>query len=393
MELEGRDIVCVGFADWETELWTNQHHLLARLAQTNRVLFVESLGLRRPTLAARDVRRMGRRLRRGLGPTRLLDGVNVLSPLVLPFHGNRTARAVNAWLLPRLVARAARRLGFRSPVLWGYVPQAELLVDALQPSLVIYHCVDDISAHESIDSASFLAAERRFAARADLVFASSPPLVERLRPLAPGVRYMPNVADVALFASALEPGPIDAAIAALPSPRAVFTGAIAGAKVDFALLRDLARLRPDWAFALVGPVGLGDPHTDISIVAGEPNIHLLGSRRYSDLPAVLRGADAGLIPYAINKLTDSIFPMKVYEYLAAGLPVIATELPSIAGVEGIATVRNADEAAAALDSAFDGVKNGGGDDRRRGRSLLAAGHSWDARLDEIRAAVAAVSAA
>src|SRR5436305_9405045 len=84
--LRGRDIVCVGFADWDTELWTNQHHLMSRLAAENRVLFVESLGLRRPQLAGRDLRRIGRRLRRGLAPPRRADGLYVLSPLVVPLH-------------------------------------------------------------------------------------------------------------------------------------------------------------------------------------------------------------------------------------------------------------------------------------------------------------------
>ena len=386
MQLDNRDIVCVGFADWDTELWTNQHHLMARLARTNRVLFVESLGLRRPTLAGRDVRRMARRLRRGFGAPRRRDGLHVFSPLVLPFHGNPVVRALNARLLPRGVARAARSLGFRSPVLWAYVPQAELLLDSLRPSLVVYHCVDDISAHERIDTESFLAAERRFAARADLVLASAQPLVDRLRPIAPGVRYTPNVADVDLFATALEPGPVDPAVEALPRPRAVFTGAIAAAKLDFELLTGLARLRPDWTFALVGPVGLGDPLTDATVLAAEPNIRLLGSRRYDELPAVLRGADAGLIPYALNRLTGSVFPMKVYEYLAAGLPVIATRLPSLAGVEGVSLVDSAAEAAALLDAAL----ADGSVERRRERSRLAAGHSWDSRIEELKAAVEAL---
>jgi len=387
IELESRDIICVGFADWETELWTNQHHLMVRLARTNRVLFVESLGLRRPTLARRDLRRIARRLRQGLGPTRLRDGVHVLSPLVLPFHANRAARAVNARLLPWLVTRAARRLGFRSPVLWSYVPHAEILVGAVDPSLVVYHCVDDISAHERIDSADFLAAEQRFASRADLVFASSQPLVDRLRPLAPKVHYMPNVADVGLFAQALDPGPVDSAVAALPRPRAVFTGAVAATKVDFAFLAGLARLRRDWTFAVVGPVGLGDPLTDVSVLESEPNIRLLGSRRYSELPAVLREADVGLIPYAVNKLTESIFPMKVYEYLAAGLPVIATELPSLDRVEGVVRVGSCEEAAAVLDT----VLLDASVERRKERSRLADGHSWDVRLEEIRAAFASLT--
>ncbi|HEX5146890.1 MAG TPA: glycosyltransferase family 1 protein, partial [Conexibacter sp.] len=98
--LRGRDIVCVGFADWDTELWTNQHHLMSRLARENRVLFVESLGLRQPQLAGKDVKRIARRLRTGLQGPRRRDGLDVLSPLVLPFHGNAAAEALNARLLP-----------------------------------------------------------------------------------------------------------------------------------------------------------------------------------------------------------------------------------------------------------------------------------------------------
>ena len=87
--LGGRDIVCVGFADWQGGFWTNQQHLMSRLAVDNRVLFVESLGLRRPQIAASDARRVVRRVRGALEGTRILDDVHVLSPLVLPFHGNR----------------------------------------------------------------------------------------------------------------------------------------------------------------------------------------------------------------------------------------------------------------------------------------------------------------
>src|SRR3954452_16490824 len=181
--LSGRDIVCVGFADWDTDLWTNQHHLMARLARANRVLFIESLGLRRPQLAGRDIARIVRRLRRGLSGPRAADGLHVLSPLVIPLHSSAAVRRLKAGLLPWLGLRDCRRLHMRSPILWAYVPQAELLLDTLEPSLVVYHCVDDISAHALIDTASFRAAEDRFAARADLVLASAPKLAQRMRSL------------------------------------------------------------------------------------------------------------------------------------------------------------------------------------------------------------------
>lgn len=385
--LRGRDIVCVGFADWDTELWTNQHHLMSRLARHNRVLFVESLGLRRPQLARRDLTRIVRRLARGLAPPRRVDGLHVLSPLVLPFHRHRSVRALNARLLPALVRRATRRLRFGpSPILWAYVPQAEVLLEVLAPALVIYHCVDDMAAQAGIDAVSFGAAEERFAARADLVLASAPALVSRMRTLSSNVLYAPNVADTALFSTALEPGPLDPALAALPAPRIVFTGAIVQTKLDFELLIELARARPQWSFALVGPVGPGDPRTDVSGLAAEPNVHLLGARTYSELPAVLRAADAGLIPYARNELTRSIFPMKVYEYLAAGLPVLSTPLPALEGVAGVASAADAAGIVALLEEAL------ADDDRERQaeRSRVAAAHSWEARLQEIEAAIGAL---
>jgi glycosyltransferase involved in cell wall biosynthesis len=381
--LSGRDIVCVGFADWNTELWTNQHHLMSRLARTNRVLFVESLGLRRPQVAARDVSRILRRLRRGLRPPQPVDGLHVLSPLVLPFHSSAAVRAVNARLLPALVGRASARLGYSRPILWSYVPQAEVLIEALDPSLVVYHCVDDISAHELIDTASFRAAEARFAGRADLVLASAPALAERMRELSENVIYAPNVADTDLFATALAPGRIDPEIESLPAPRILFTGAIAAAKLDIALLVELARGHRDWSIALVGPVGLGDPLTDVSALRAEPNIHLIDARPYAALPDVLRGADAGLIPYVLNELTASVFPMKVYEYLAAGIPVVTTPLPSLEQVSGIARAVDADGIGEqlALAIAEDSPS------RRQQRSQAAAAHSWDARLAEIALAV------
>jgi glycosyltransferase involved in cell wall biosynthesis len=163
----------------------------------------------------------------------------------------------------------------------------------------------------------------------------------------------------------------------------VFTGAVVATKLDLDLIVETARLLPGWSFAFVGAVGAGDPRSDVSALERGPNIHLLGPRGHAELPAVLRGADAGVIPYALNDLTASVFPMKVYEYLAAGLPVVATPLPALEGEERVLFARRPDDFAAALAAAVANDSSA----RRLARSRAAAGHSWEARLVEIEAAL------
>jgi glycosyltransferase involved in cell wall biosynthesis len=377
--LAGRSIVCIGTADWASSLWTNQQHLMSRLARDNRVVFTESQGLRRPTLAGRDVRRILRRLRTGLRPPQLVDGVWVVSPLVLPAHGSRHFRRANSAILRILVRRAMRRAGLERPILWAYNPHAHALAGHLEETLVVYHCVDDIAAQEGIDAESFGEAEAALARRADLVIVSAPPLVEHVRSRgARNVALLPNVADVDHFRGArdLEDPP---ELAAIPHPRLVFAGAVAAKKLDLDLLVELARRRPDWSLVIVGPAGEGDPRGDLAALAESANIHLVGAKPFAELPAWLGAGDVGLIPYAANPYTAAVFPMKVYEYLAAGLPVVSTPLPALRGVDGIAFARTGEEFAQAVEDALRAESP----ERRGERVALAEAHSWERRVQEI----------
>jgi glycosyltransferase involved in cell wall biosynthesis len=379
MTLAGRDVVCVGFSDWNGELLTNEQHLLVRLARDNNVLFVESLGLRRPQVAGKDLRRIARRLVRGLQPPRAVDGLHVLSPLVLPVHDRPAAVRLNAQILPRLVASATRRLGMCDPILWSFVPQAEVLLDRLRPSKVLYYVDDDHAAKKGIDAASFHAAEERFARRADAILASAPELAQRMRALNANVHYAPNVADTRMFARALRDGPVDPALAALPGPRIVFVGAIVANKLDLDLIAEVSRLRPEWSFAFVGPVGPGDPHTDVGALRGLPNVHLLGHRPYAALPEVLRGAGVAWLPYLTDGEMRSVFPMKTYEYLAAGAPVVSTPLPALADVDEVAKAPDAAGVVALLEAALTGDDPGA----RAARSARAQAFSWESRLEQL----------
>ena len=337
--IRGLPILMIGTADWDAPLWTNQQHLASRLAAAgNDIVFVESLGLRRPRAGRRDVARLARRLVRGLRRSRPAgERIRVVSPLVLPLHGFAPVRALNERILLWTIRAELRRSSFRHPVLWAFSPGAAPLVGRLGERLVLYHCVDEYAAVPGIPSAvaSF---ERSLLARADLVVTTSRALYESKRQQnARRTVYEPNVADAEHFARARDPRtPRAAEMAGLPRPVLGFVGALDDYKVDAAIIEALAGAFPLGTIVLIGPLGLADAGTACASVTRLPNVRWLGPRPYAKVPEYMASFDACLIPYRMNDYTRGVFPMKFYEALATGKPVVATRLPSLAGMEHVA---------------------------------------------------------
>lgn len=330
------DCLLFATADWDTPYWTNKQHTAAHLAQAGwRVLYVESIGLRAPKVGSgTDWARLGRRLWRGLrGPRRVDDRLWVFSPLVIPFrHDHPLIRALNRWLLGGTLSRFMKRQRFRQPMVWTYHPYVLDLLDQLQadPATttgpLVYHCVDDLSAIPGIDASAFNREEQRLLARADQVFTTSPALHAKCAAHHERVHDFPNVVDMAHFGQARAPGPIPADLAAIPTPRLAYVGALSDFKVDFPLLEQVASANPQWQVVLIGEEREGQADPRLASLAQRPNVHRLGHRPYQRLPDYLRGMDAGLLPTRINDYTRSMFPMKYFEYLAAGMPVVSTPL-------------------------------------------------------------------
>jgi glycosyltransferase involved in cell wall biosynthesis len=357
---------------------------MSRLAQRHRVFHVD--------FGPESLRGWVHRARRspgGLDPrepfVRRDRGVTVLdfwSPAVagrLP-RGHPVRSFLEYGLRVRWLARHLRRAGVRRPIVWVYHPGYGPVLGALDRRLLVYDCVDEYSEFpEYREPAGWIAArEARLCREADLVFTTSETLHRAKRPLRPeATHFVENVGDAEHFGRALRPETkVPSELATLPRPVFGFVGAVSGYKVNLEWLSALADARPDGSVVLIGPVGVADPHTDLSALRERRNVHLLGQRPYAELPAFVKGFDVALIPYRINAFTRFSFPIKFFELLGSGRPVVISALPALGAYHG--AVRVADDAhgfVAACSAAAAAPEAG-----REARVALAQRHSWPVRV-------------
>ena len=326
------DFVVLATADWDHPLWTNKQHVATSLADLgHRVLYIDSLGVRGPRVDRSDLGRILRRLRRGLRlPRKVHPGVWVVSPLVLPGKVGGLAGLLNRWSLGFSLLLADLVLDLRRPLLWTFNPQTQSYLCLDRFHAVVYLCVDRIQAQPGMPVGLLEAAERNLCAAANALFTTSPQLHVGLGYLNAGSHNFGNVADADHFGQVLAddlPRPCDWPVC--QGPVLIFIGAIDAYKLDMKMLELLMKRTPHWTYLFIGPVGEADPSTDVSGWRRLANVHLLGTREYSTLPAYLAHADVALLPLQLNDYTRHMYPMKFFEYLAAGRQVVSTAIPAL----------------------------------------------------------------
>src|SRR5262245_17713293 len=319
--LEGQDIICFS-NDWDGDPLSKKH-IMQRLSKRNRVLWVNSLGNRNPTASVHDFKRVLKKLKDFASGSKQVDErIYVFSPLAIPFHGSAAARWISRKALRWSLQRACRRLGFRNPITWTFIPASADVAGTLGERVLVYHCVDEFSEFNGTDKAAILALEQRLMAKSDCVIVSSDLLLRNKTHHNSNTFLVTHGVDVPHFRRACHPDTtIPADIAGVPKPVIGFFGLIAD-WVDLDLIRFLADSRPQWSFVLIGKVT-----TSIKPIQDAPNVHLLGQKPYSSLPAYAKAFDIALLPFVINELTLAANPLKLREYLAAGLPVISSAIP------------------------------------------------------------------
>lgn len=369
--LQGTDIVCFS-NDWDGDP-LSKTHLMRLAARDNRVLWVNSVGNRAPRATARDLRRMGRKLVAAFGGLREVErNLFVLSPLALPVYDPGWARDVNGPLLAMQVRLAMARLGMASPVAISFLPAAAPAIDRIGARLCVYYCVDDFTAFEGAGE-PIARLERALLAKSDLVICSAERLREAKSRLHPRVELVRHGVDFAHFSQATTPGlEVSALVRQLPRPVLGFVGLVAP-WVDQELLAGLARRYEAGTVVVVGREDV-----DTSALRARANVVLLGRRPYAELPSLLKGFDVALCPFHDGPLAAAANPLKVREYLAAGLPVVSTPIPEVVRLGACHIATGLEEFGAAVDAV---LAAGAGPSAARSESMR--GESWQTRWEDV----------
>ena len=296
------------------------------------------------------------------------DGVLVLTPMLPKGMGEDEAIHAERRLLDEYLAENS----ISDFVAWYYTPMALRFSGHLEPLLTVYDCMDELSAFDGAPM-ELLNEEQKLFARADVVFAGGESLYSVKRLQHRNVHLFPSSIDREHFLSARDEAHVDPTDqSSIPHPRIGFYGVL-DERLDRELLRELAAENTEWHFVLVGPV-VKIKAEDLPLAN---NIHYLGKKDYSELPAYLAGWDVAMLPFARNASTRFISPTKTPEYLAAGKPVVSTPIQDVVKPYGeLGLVHIAADARAFADS----IKlclNETADGRLKEVDRFLAGMSWN----------------
>ncbi len=377
--LEGRNIICFAPNDWWGMNPSCATHLMRRFARSNKVLFVNPFS---SDLFSAKRRGLGRRIWRkmcsiGKFLRKPEPNLYVFSPLFLPMHGHRWIDAMNNGLLRFQLKLVSVLLGLKRPVLWIENLRAADLLDLFDATVTIYH-VSDLFAKTSY-AANKKALEQRektIVARSNLLVCVSNELFATLSTQHPEVHYLPHGVDFELFHAAGRQRPVLSETAGMPAPIVGYFGTLS-ANNDIELLEYCVRNLPNTSFVFAGQITGGD----YSHLAALPNVRFLGKMPYEKIPMLASTFDVCLLVWKVTDWIRSCNPLKMFEYMAAGKPIVSVAINEVAQNYGhlVSVAQNKEEFCQKIVWELQNDS----DHRRQERIDIARTHSWEAHVEII----------
>lgn len=334
--------------DWGRHPFSCQH-IMQHFLPNNKVLWVNTIGMRRPRLTMKDFKRSVQKLRSFAAKPiqeRLPDNLTIINPPMFPF-GNRLVRFLNRRSVISAVREKMQSLGMTAPIILTTLPNASEYLGSLGEMLAVYYCVDDFTLWPGVNEALVLEMERRLVRKVDLLVCSSGELAVIKSREGLQTEILPHGVDYTHFSRCAAGTQVAVAyLAALPRPIVGYFGLL-GEWVDLSIIESLAADHPEWSLVLMGNVV-----TDTSRLTRFPNVHFTGPVPYAELPDHVAYVDALVLPYHVGGRGKTITPLKLREYIATGKPVVSTAIPecvlyrshifiAAAGAEFVACVEDA----------------------------------------------------
>lgn len=377
--LTGHDILILSTQDWDA-LPTRKHRFAHFFAeQGNRVLYVEQQMHWAGWLV--DIRHQFTRAWRWLkGPRLVQPNLWVFTlPVVLPFFQMwAPLNTINNRLLVPVLRDQLRRLRFRSPILWTYTPHSGDFVGKLGERVVVYECVDDFTSSKGlINPVTIGRLEGKLIQKCDLLIVTADALAASKGGKAGRLLISHNGVDTAHFSQAADPAlPIAEALRGVQHPVIGYLGTI-NYWINTELLARIATAHPEWTVVLVGP---HDLLGNLAPLKGLPNVILTGRVPYAQTPHYLRAFDVCVNPYHLDGVAEHCSPLKLYEYLATGKPIVSVDMPEARRFDGlIAIARDEDDFVTLVEKAVSSGSSEGVDARMAEARL----HTWERRFEEV----------
>ena len=299
------DLICFSHLRWNF-VYQRPQHLLTRFSNNFRVFYVEE-----PIFDDNHVNKL------------TLYQKSETLYVVVPHLKHPLSEQEIASLQKELLDDLFNTMNITKYILWYYTPMALKFSDHLKAEMVVYDCMDELS-NFKFAPPELKDKEKELFDLADLAFTGGLNLYQAKKNCHSNIHGVPSSIDKEHFLQARMPqeDPIDQI--GIPRPRIGFYGVI-DERFDLELIREVATLRPEWQFIIIGPVIKIDPQT----LPQQSNIHYLGGKGYDELPRYLAGWDIAMIPFLRNESTKYISPTKTPEYLAAGKPVISSSIVDV----------------------------------------------------------------
>ncbi len=383
-------IICFAGAEYPLPFWTNRQHIMSFISQRHRVLYVEPRvwlsrhilkHFLRPEYVARYLWRL-------IWHEKKSPNLYIVSQWnAIPWsRESKIISAINHALNRWCVLLKAKRLGFLegTQVVWIYDTEAAEYLSAFPKATVVYDCVDDHAAQAGVNRNPARVAQEETAilSRANLVTTTSHKLYELKKERNPNTHLALNAGDVELYLA----GPsLEASEKAnevmkhISSPIIGTVGALDSYKIDFELLADVARRKLAWQFVFIGSPVVERMSKELSQLLTLPNVHVLGTINRRDVPAYVHKFDVCMIPYRDSRYNEASFPLKFWEFMAAGKSIVASGAPELRNYESlISYISTSDQFIEAVD-----IQLQSSNIHSAERQEMAREHSWQRRAEKL----------